>query len=278
MITSQLTLSPQASRILPFRGTLAFAPLPLARALPHSANSRYVKVTCSQNPEVQDCLQNSINRRTTLALSATVLFASTSSGNHAEAIQGLVAGRIPGTTSSDIEGFNSYTRPSGKSGGHGVGWSEIQPYTFLVPENFQEVPVSIADLGGAEVDLRFSDKVGGDLAVVVAPVLRFADVGFNADVTIEELATPQKLISAFAPELTGNPLEEENLIDIGTSSDDSGLVYYNYELKSPHTLIRATAVKNRLFIITVRGSSSAWRKNQKDFRLIRDTFRVENTA
>lgn len=44
------------------------------------------------------------------------------------------------------------------------------------------------------------------MAVVVAPVLRFADVGFNADVRIEELGGPDKIISGFAPELFGTPL------------------------------------------------------------------------
>ncbi|GIL48056.1 hypothetical protein Vafri_4764 [Volvox africanus] len=73
-----------------------------------------------------------------------------------------------------------YVRPEGKSGGHGVGWSEIPPYKFRVPKGWEEIPVSIADLGGTEIDLRYQNKEQGDLAVVVAPVLRFMDVGFNA--------------------------------------------------------------------------------------------------
>ncbi len=39
----------------------------------------------------------------------------------------------------------------GKSGGHGVGWSEIPAYKFKVPATWEERPVSIADLGGTEV-------------------------------------------------------------------------------------------------------------------------------
>ena len=46
-----------------------------------------------------------------------------------------------------------YRRPIGKSGGHGVGWTEILPYSFSVPEGWNEIPVSIADLGGTEVHL-----------------------------------------------------------------------------------------------------------------------------
>lgn len=55
------------------------------------------------------------------------------------------------TPEPDATGFYTYTRPEGKSGGHGVGWSEVPRYTFKVPEGWQETPVSIADLGGTEV-------------------------------------------------------------------------------------------------------------------------------
>lgn len=150
-----------------------------------------------------------------------------------------------GLSGPDADGFRTYTRPEGKSGGHGVGWSEIPRYQFKIPSGWEETAVSIADLGGTEIDLRcmpatipphnatpgqhparmllpqppqhasvkvnfhvhrFTSPDQGSLAVVVAPVLRFADVGFNADVHIEELGPPDKLISGFAPELFGSPL------------------------------------------------------------------------
>ena len=37
-------------------------------------------------------------------------------------------------------------------------------------------------------------------------MVRAADVGFNANVTIEELGSPDKIIHGFAPELYGSPL------------------------------------------------------------------------
>ena len=58
-----------------------------------------------------------------------------------------------------------------------------------------------------QIDLRFTNPEQGSLAVVVAPVLRFIDVGFNADIRIEELGPPDRLISGFAPELFGSPLQ-----------------------------------------------------------------------
>jgi hypothetical protein len=92
---------------------------------------------------------------------------------------GLVLNSAGVTSKPDADGFYTYTRPEGKSGGHGVGWSEIPRYrqatgclprstspkalanpperppaaacSFRVPAGWEEVPVSIADLGGTEV-------------------------------------------------------------------------------------------------------------------------------
>lgn len=105
-------------------------------------------------------------------------------------------------------GWRTYRRPDDKSGGHGVGWSPIIPYSFKVPDGWDEVtetwscwqnfgsqntvhsfwcktilalpwaptqvPVSIADLGGTEIDLRFANPKEGRCFVIVAPVRRFA--------------------------------------------------------------------------------------------------------
>lgn len=71
------------------------------------------------------------------------------------------------TSEPDASGFYTYTRPEGKSGGHGVGWSEVPRYTFKVPEGWQETPVSIADLGGTEVS---GCRQRVDAAVVCAVV------------------------------------------------------------------------------------------------------------
>ena len=68
-----------------------------------------------------------------------------------------------------------------------MGWTEITPYTFDVYEGWEEVPVSIADPGGTEIDVRFNSEADGGLKVVLAPVLRFADVQEGTNPTIEEL-------------------------------------------------------------------------------------------
>ena len=86
-------------------------------------------------------------------------------------------------------------------------------YSFRVPEGWAETPVSIADLGGTEIDVRFRNRDEGDLSVVVAPVLRFRDVGYNANVNMEFLGDPDKIIAGFTPELFGAPLVDGDVLD-----------------------------------------------------------------
>lgn len=38
-----------------------------------------------------------------------------------------------------VTGLRTYKRPDGKSGGHGVGWSPMSPYSFKVPQDWEEV-------------------------------------------------------------------------------------------------------------------------------------------
>ncbi|GAB4820194.1 hypothetical protein N2152v2_007240 [Parachlorella kessleri] len=224
----------------------------------------------AQQPIVQP------DRRLVLAAAAAASCSLLLPTTPASAVQGITAGRIPGITGPDAQGFLTYTRPEGKSGGHGVGWSEVPRYSFQVPAGWEEVPVSIADLGGTEIDLRFSSDDQGKLQVVVAPVLRFRDVGYNADVRIDELVPPERLIEGFAPELYGKPITEEDVLDTRVEKYD-GVPYYLWELR-PHNLVTATAVGNRVFILAVSANGRQWRKGEDKLRHIQESFRVPELA
>ncbi|KAM1105490.1 hypothetical protein ACFX13_002503 [Malus domestica] len=185
--------------------------------------------------------------------------------------QGLLAGRIPGLSEPDEQGWRTYRRPDEKSGGHGVGWSPIIPYLFSVPQDWEEVPVSIADLGGTEIDLRFGSPKEGRISVIVAPVLRFAD-NLDGDATIEKIGRPETVINAFGPEVIGENVEGK-VMSINVVQD-SGRTYYQYELEPPHALITATAAGNRLYLFNVTGSGLQWKRHYKDLKKIADSFRV----
>ncbi|GLU07069.1 hypothetical protein SLE2022_240450 [Rubroshorea leprosula] len=185
--------------------------------------------------------------------------------------QGPLAGRIPGLSEADEQGWMTYRRPDDKSGGHGVGWSPIIPYLFSVPQDWEEVPVSIADLGGTEIDLRFASLKEGKLFVIVAPVLRFAD-NLGEDAKIEKIGPPEKVINAFGPEVIGDNVEGK-VQSINVAEHD-GRMYYQYELEPPHALITATAAGNRLYLFNVIGNGLQWKRHYTDLKRIAESFRV----
>uniref|UniRef100_A0A0F7GYK9 Photosystem II reaction center PsbP family protein n=1 Tax=Erodium foetidum TaxID=337372 RepID=A0A0F7GYK9_9ROSI len=230
---------------------------------------------CAKVGERQDCVFDGILKRRTALVSGISLISSTVLGFSGEGLavvkQGLVAGRIPGLSEPDEQGWRTYRRPDGKSGGHGVGWSPIIPYSFAVPQEWEEVPVSIADLGGTEIDLRFANSKQGRLFVIVAPVLRFADnLGDNAK--LELIGPPEKVISAFGPEVIGENVEGKVLsMEV---AEHSGRTYYQFELEPPHVLITATAAGNRLYLFNVTANGLQWKRNYKDLKKIADSFRV----
>nr|XP_011470631.1 PREDICTED: psbP domain-containing protein 4, chloroplastic-like [Fragaria vesca subsp. vesca] len=207
-----------------------------------------------------------ILKRRSVVLSGASLVSSAVLGSPGDGLavikQGLLAGRVPG--------WRTYRRPDEKSGGHGVVWSPIIPYLFSVPQGWEEVPVSIADLGGTEIDLRFGSANEGRLSVILAPVLRFLD-NFDGDATIEKIGRPETVINAFGPEVIGENVEGK-VMSINVVQD-SGRTYYQYELEPPYVLITETCSRNLLYLFNVTGSGLQWKRHYKDLKKIADSFR-----
>lgn len=78
-----------------------------------------------------------------------------------------------------------------------------------------------------QIDLRFANDAEGKCAIVVAPVMRFADIGFNSDVRIDQLGNPDKMISGFGPELFGSPLQDGDILNTEIVEKD-GVKFYNW--------------------------------------------------
>lgn len=82
--------------------------------------------------------------------------------------------------------------------------------------------------------------------------LTFADIGDNA--SIDRIGTPEKVISAFGPEVIGENVEGKVLsLEV---AEHSGRLYYQFELEPPHILITATAAGNRLYLFNVTGNGN----------------------
>lgn len=132
--------------------------------------------------------------------------------------------------------------------------------------------MSIADPGGTEIDVRFSSDEMGGLKVVLAPVLRFADVQEGTNPGIEELIAFDRFMAGFGPELTQNPVDDTEIVDKFVDTRD-GLTYYNFELTN-HTLVSATAYKKRIFIVCIQAPSRQWRSSADKLRAVQKSFTV----
>ncbi|KAG6405997.1 hypothetical protein SASPL_133593 [Salvia splendens] len=185
--------------------------------------------------------------------------------------QGLLAGRIPGLSQPDEQGYSlNNTTPclclcvSDRE-------SIRRPWHSFMLSLLRQVPVSIDDLGGTEIDLRFASPKEGRLFVIVAPVLRFADdLGDNA--TIDRIGTPEVVISAFGRDVIGENVEGKVLSS--QVAELEGRTYYQFELEPPHVIITATAEGNRLYLFNVTENGLQWKKHYRDLKRIADSFRV----
>lgn len=120
--------------------------------------------------------------------------------------------------------------------------------------------------------MRFNSEQDGGLKVVLAPVLRFADVKEGTNPGIEELVPFERFMAGFGPELTQNPVDDTEIVNSFVDKRD-GLTYYNYEL-SNHTLVAATAFKKRIFIICLKAPSRQWRSSSDKLRATMKSFKV----
>lgn len=69
---------------------------------------------------------------------------------------------------------------------------------------------------------------------------------------IEQIGTPDKVISAFGPEVIGENVEGKVLS--ASVAEHEGRTYYQFELEPPHVLITTTAAGNRLYLFGITGS------------------------
>lgn len=118
------------------------------------------------------------------------------------------------------------------------------------------------------------------LSVIVAPVLRFLDLGYNADIRLPDVGPPDRLIAGFFPELFGKTMEEGDLLssDVVTKTPANGgreMTYYEFELAKKRR-VAMTATGNRVFILSLapKGSVGA-RKHGGELQRIAESFEVE---
>mmetsp|Transcript_33924 Transcript_33924/g.41030 ORF Transcript_33924/g.41030 Transcript_33924/m.41030 type:complete len:285 (-) Transcript_33924:338-1192(-) len=243
------------------------------------SSRRFSHITCQQNTRPHSTvacqIDSSVARRNFLGLAAATVSATLfNSPEYAAASPG----GLPGLAPPDAEGISKYTRPAGKSGNHGIGWAAIDSYSFKVPEGWEQVGSFDGEgYGGQEIDLRFENKSTGRLTVIVAPAGRFVNIDESSqrgDLNMNSIGSPEKVITAFAAEITnGGVLDKDDIVSVEVVNGKGQRPYYVYELKG-HVLVSATTINDRVYILSIRSTSAQWRKGKGTNYAIRDSFSV----
>ncbi len=152
--------------------------------------------------------------------------------------------------------------------------SSTHDYTFEYPDDWGQDIVSLNDGKLYGVDERKKSESGnGQLAVHVLPFV-------GAD-SIKDVGSPEAALERFE-ELIGAYWEQNGFGQSGRagSIQDTaikiidGVVYYYYELVSPHNLISATVVDGQLYVMNASCASRSWKNSEATLRAIVDSFRV----
>jgi hypothetical protein len=94
----------------------------------------------------------------------------------------------------------------------------VEPYEFILPPTWKQLRVANILSGNycqpkcAEpwVEVKFEDDKQGKVQVVASPLIRLTN---RPNATIEDIGSPEKLISSLGPFVTGNTLEPEEIIE-----------------------------------------------------------------
>ncbi|CAM6091194.1 unnamed protein product [Calypogeia fissa] len=160
----------------------------------------------------------------------------------------------------------------------------VQPYEFVLPPTWKQERVANILSGNycqpkcAEpwVEVKFADANQGAIQVVAAPMVRLTN---KPNATIEEIGTPETILAALGPFVTGNSFDPEEVL--GTSVQRRGdQTYYRYELETPyaktgaHNLATATAKGSVVMLLVVSASDAQWSSSENLLRSIVDSFEV----
>ena len=164
--------------------------------------------------------------------------------------------------------------------------SPDSPYTFAIPPTWSEERVANIASGNycqprcvePWTEVIFSNPREGRCEIIVAPLERLTP---RKNPKIEEIGDTQGVLNSIGQFLTGNFLEQEDVVSQDkTTFDDSDLVYYTYELNAPdaltgpHILAQITAKGELALMIKVTADEKQWKASQDKLRKLTRSFRA----
>ncbi|XP_015699232.1 psbP domain-containing protein 6, chloroplastic isoform X2 [Oryza brachyantha] len=101
----------------------------------------------------------------------------------------------------------------------------VQPYEFILPPTWKQTRVANILSGNycqpkcAEpwVEVKFEDDKQGKVQVVASPLIRLTN---KPNATIEDIGSPERLITSLGPFVTGNTFDSDELIDTSVEKID----------------------------------------------------------
>uniref|UniRef100_A0A0F7CYL9 Photosystem II reaction center PsbP family protein n=1 Tax=Cypripedium formosanum TaxID=53042 RepID=A0A0F7CYL9_9ASPA len=160
----------------------------------------------------------------------------------------------------------------------------VQPYEFILPPSWKQTRISNILSGNycqpkcAEpwVEVKFEDEKQGKVQVVASPLIRLTN---KPNASIEDIGTPEKVITSLGPFVTGNTFDSDELLE--TSIEKHGnQTYYSYVLETPyaltgsHNLAKATAKGSTVVLFVASANDKQWPSSQETLKAMVYSFQI----
>ena len=127
--------------------------------------------------------------------------------------------------------------------------------------------------------MLFQGKGEGSLQVIVSPLNKLRRTPLAAGESIDQVGTMDGIINALGPNITGNTIEEEEVV-VAESKTLDGQTYYWYTLDTPYAktgqrqVASITAKDDAVFVMAVSCTQKQWERNEDKLKTIAESFRV----
>jgi len=128
-------------------------------------------------------------------------------------------------------------------------------------------------------EVLFTAPKEGSLQVIVSPLNKLSRQPLQEGESIDKVGTLDGIINALGPNITGNTIEEEEVVGKEAKTID-GVTYYWYTLDTPYAktgqrqVASIAAKDNAVFVLAVSCSEKQWNTAGDKLRTIAESFRI----
>lgn len=162
----------------------------------------------------------------------------------------------------------------------------LSPYTFALPGDWKQLPVSNAISGNycqprcdeATTELKFGEPKEGNAQIIIIPTKKTA-VRIN-NPKIEDFGSTNRVMDLIGPAITGSiPVDPTEIVS-AESAEHDGKTYYTYELDTPdaiygvHNVAAVTTDQNYVIVAAIAANDKQWGAAREKLLGIARSFRV----